>query len=153
MSLDIFKSCTQTPKSGKIFWKGQGKVRKFWKVEVLATLITYFKFFDYLYNWLMNIFEQMQDTLNDCFMSKKHSMIFCQMKVGKYKCSKIIIMYFAAILLLSCLVLFIWLKVILHKVNWKQLLQISCIWWCLFAKVFFNHKSKFQIVLLLIVFI
>ena len=34
----IYLSCTQTPKSGKIFWKGQEKVREFWKVEVLATL-------------------------------------------------------------------------------------------------------------------
>ena len=24
MSVDIFKSCMRTPKSGKIFWKGQG---------------------------------------------------------------------------------------------------------------------------------
>ena len=24
MSIDIFKSCTQTPKSGKIFWKSRG---------------------------------------------------------------------------------------------------------------------------------
>ena len=38
MPIDIFKSCMQTPKSGKIFWKGQGKVREFWKVEMLATL-------------------------------------------------------------------------------------------------------------------
>ena len=39
MSIVIFKSCTRTPKSEKIFWKGQGKVREFWKVEMLATLI------------------------------------------------------------------------------------------------------------------
>ena len=38
MSINIFKSCTRTPKSGKILWKGQGKVREFWKVEVLAIL-------------------------------------------------------------------------------------------------------------------
>ena len=27
MSIDVFKSCTQTPQSGKIFWKGQGILR------------------------------------------------------------------------------------------------------------------------------
>ena len=32
MSMDIFKSCVETPKSGKIFWNGQGKVREFLKV-------------------------------------------------------------------------------------------------------------------------
>ena len=42
MSIIIFKSCTRTPKSEKIFWKGQGKVREFWKVEMLATLNTMF---------------------------------------------------------------------------------------------------------------
>ena len=41
MPIDIFKSCMQTPKSGKIFWKGQGKVTEFWKVELLATLYTF----------------------------------------------------------------------------------------------------------------
>ena len=29
MSIDVFKSCTQTPKSVKIFWKGQG-ILKSW---------------------------------------------------------------------------------------------------------------------------
>ena len=38
MPIDTFKSCTQTPKSEKISWKGQGKAREFWNVEVLDTL-------------------------------------------------------------------------------------------------------------------
>ena len=42
MSIDILKSCMQTPKLGKFFRKGQIKVREFWKVEVLATLSFFF---------------------------------------------------------------------------------------------------------------
>ena len=44
----------RTPKSEKIFWKGQGKVREFWKVEMLATLILPTGLGKDLKNWQMS---------------------------------------------------------------------------------------------------
>ena len=83
MSIDIFKTCTQTPKSGKIFWKGQGKVREFWKVEVLDTLKTL--------GW-----RGKKMSLNDCKNSvlktlfTRNQILFCEFeRSGVWKYSKL----------------------------------------------------------------
>ena len=73
--------------------------------------------------------HKMQDTRNKCFLSKKRSTTFFQVKIGKHK-------YVAVIILHSSFPIFEGRKVALCFFYPKQLLVVSCILRCYFSKWF-----------------
>ena len=82
--------------------------------------------------------HKMQKTLNNCFGSKRHSMTLRQAKTNKPQCRNITTRKH------SCLPVFAWRRVVLSFFDPKQLLRVSCNWWCFFFKVLLNHYSKRQ---------
>ena len=86
--------------------------------------------YDSITLWVQDRHHKMQEACNNCFDSKIRCTTLLQAKFN-----------IAVTFRHSCLPVFDWRRVVQRIFDSKQLLQASCILWCYFFKVIFNHTK------------